>query len=470
MVSTSTSNTLYRLIERTKNNHMAFERTVGTNEAEEMASTFEGSEIRQRRLGKLIAGDIYEGETNNPNILTAKDVDLSSIAEPAHVPGFNVNADYERLQIAGQDTLRTLLQGAIYSGVRIGNDAAKPWARLGKEFSPDDSHFYVTGEFSAPKDMETRRLSLRVIPEHWSSPNFDTPFSVHGSGDVLEVVNDYAEESIVLGSIQHLLPLDSPRTIAYRREGRRNGDNGIVINPIMTCPHRCGFCSRQYDSLNHEVASENKLPLAQFSPKEIVDYAAFKYPDTNWRELERVSLVTGSFNTFEDLHTYLDGMGKALYEKSNGEFNPAENENQEILVLTHLARTRSDFEQLKELGVALQDTIEILDDDRRHEHMPVAHTKAIPKFAYSQEDILGSIPVAVDVLGTRDYRATLILGLDDFETTRRGLIDMRSSGLRRLYTPAFQPYGIKDHALYKMTFLELAKMRSFISQTFDRVY
>jgi hypothetical protein len=364
-----------------------------------------------------------------------------------------------------------MLYGAIYAGVRLGNEEALPWARLGNEFSPTNSHHYVTGSFQHSSSPEqSRRLSLRVIPQSWQDPTFQTPYIVEGVDGKLQLLHKGSDESSIVGEFDQLLPPDTPRTIAYLRENRHSGDNGVVINPIMTCPHRCQFCSRQYDILNLDVDKEGRVPTILFSPTEISRYIEYKYPDIEWENLNRISVVTGSFNTFEDMHAYLAALRGALYETSHGKFLSNPDSDQEILVLSHLARTEEEFRRLRELGVTLQDTVEILDDGRRKEFMKVAHKDAAPKYVFDQKTIIQSMKHAIKIFGEDDYRATLILGLDDSETTLEGFEAMQEAGLRKLYYPVFQPYGTADHELYQMSFAELLQARQVAHQMFNRVY
>ncbi len=271
---------------------------------------------RQRLIKRVIDADIAHEEDGNPYLRNAMGFDFSTVQEPVVDSRFDARINLGELTRAfpEEDPKDLLLYGAMVSGIKLGDDKASNWARLPREYSPQTSYFYVTGEFAAgPNRAAARRLSLRVIPEHWEDPRFDTKFTVNSVESQLELrfnPGDGAED-IILGRFNKLLPADVPR-LAYRREGRHDGDNGIVINPIMTCPHRCTFCSRQYDTLNKGVDLEDKAALAVLNPQEIVDHMMSKWPNMNWSNVSRLSLVTGSFNDFNHMHQYIDSLRESL--------------------------------------------------------------------------------------------------------------------------------------------------------------
>ena len=422
---------------------------------------------RAIQLARLAKMSQDQADPHSTGVIRATAFDINTVPEPENTGDFDARVASERLDVVNASEH---FRAAIYAGVKLGNEEAKWWPRLMPMYSPNDSMLVIAGSFVAVDaiDAEDRRLSLRVIPD-WKQPEFDTPYSVVGKDNNLELLyRGYNGATRRIGEFVNLLAVDSMSDV-YIRAGRSHGDNGIVMNPIMTCPHRCLFCSRQYDSM-HRTDSQEPAPLMVFGPEEIVEYTANKFPDLNWRSIGRISLVTGSFNTFDEMEEYTGRLSKAITERTGGNFAPADNKHQEILVLTHLARNRRHFEVMRKLGVAIQDTIEIIDDERREQVMPVKHKPAVPKYEYSFDDIIASIPDAIRVLGKDNYRATVILGLDTYDTTTRGLQMLGQAGLRRLYYPMFQPYGYDDHTLYKMSFEDIRRSIELANNLFARVY
>lgn len=428
-------------------------------------STNPPSTSRLVKLGKLSLAQEDLTDPSSSRVIRASGFDINSVSEPLDTGDFDANINI--LNGTEAPTTHDFVLGAIYAGVHIGNPEAKPWARLSPAYLPEDSMLMITGNF-LQTNGSARRLSLRLMPDAWEKSALQTPYTVHETEGRLELTYRQDDQFRSVGSFKELLPIDGIADV-YMRGERAKGDNGIVINPIMSCPHRCHFCSRQYDSVNRGDA-EGRTPLMVFSPREMVDHTLNRLPDIDWATVQRLSLVTGSFNTFEEMTKYISELSDELRLASNGQFSPGPHTAQEILVLTHLARTPEHFKELKQLGVSLQDTIEVIDDDVRREIMPRAVSRAVPKYHYDFEEIVDSVPDAIDILGKENYRATVILGLDDQQTTVNGFKLLQEGGLQRLYTPVFQPYGYQDHKLYRMRFDELLTVRRTADALFSRVY
>ncbi|HUS26114.1 MAG TPA: hypothetical protein VMY99_02080 [Nevskiaceae bacterium] len=131
------------------------------------------------------------------------------------------------------------------------------------------------------------------------------------------------------------------------------------------------------------------------------------------------------------------------------------------------------MEALKALGVRhLEHTLEVIDDKRREHIMPkrAKNPAVLNKGEVTFDQVLASIPDGVAVFGADRYTATMLIGLDDFQTSVAGLRALREAGLSKLSSPVFQTYtysGLRDYA---MSFSEVMETRRMASRLFARQY
>jgi hypothetical protein len=358
--------------------------------------------------------------------------------------------------------LRTLLS---YSGAVPADGDAESLFHINSSFTPEKALAHATFELFG------RRLAVRAIPRNWED-RLQTPFRVRRVGDRAQVMLQAdGGRMIELSEPGEVLTPESSclDNLSYFSDGReREEDTSITINPIQTCALRCQFCRRQYDTvdeLNATASSpEEKKRLARLTGDQAAWHLIEKYRNVDWGSKMQIAIVTGTFLDFTHMRDFVKAFGDSMRERTQGKFDPANNPLQNMRILTHLAETEDHFVQLKNLGVrSIQNTIEIIGDERRSTMMQAAGSgggkRLLAKSDVSFDRALDGVRAGVNVLGPQHYRATVILGLDDAETTIEGLKDLQDAGLRVLQSPvyeAFEPQGVN---LYQMSAADLIGAR-----------
>lgn len=397
----------------------------------------------------------------------------SITAFQAEQSGFDISAGVDRLdsafdpnihpetamrligEVGLQEVVRTWL---IYAGARPCTDNDKALFHAKPETVAQE------GLFHAAVRIGDRRTSVRFSPPEWGG--FASPFTLKGHDGVVDLSND----SIGIRFQGEALEPESAclKNIAYKSDGRdRLEDQSITVNPIQSCPMRCKFCRRQYDQYDLFQDSQAGLApsardrLVNLKPEELAVHLLVKYPELNWSSNMQIAIVTGTFANFKHMFTYIEQFVDTMSRTTQGKFDPRVKQLQNIHVLSHLARTRDEMDALRSIGVkTYQDTAEIVNDDRRAALMPKANPKnrvLLGKGELKFEDILQSVADGVEVFGRNNYFVTLILGLDTYDDTMRGLQGLAEAGLTYLDRPAYQPFELGGISLYAMGVTDLIR-------------
>lgn len=358
----------------------------------------------------------------------------------------------------------------IYAGVGTGSDYEKRFFHAKPETAA------LEGLYHATLRINDQRTAVRYTPNEWEAQA--SPFTLHAHDSGLAI---YHHDQLVAHDPEVLEPEASClRNISYKSDGRnRDKDQSITANPIQSCPMRCKFCRRQYDEYDEYRKTRKELGLApaeqliNLKPEELATHLVEKYPNLDWSSDNQIAMVTGTFANFDHMHGYIDKFVGAMEVATNNAFSPRTQPLQNIHILTHLARTPDQMQALKELGVkTVQDTAEIIDDARRQEVMPKANpknTRLLGKGEVSFDEILEGVSSGIEVFGENNYFVTVILGLDDYETTQRGLRQLKEAGLRHLDAPIYQPFQLSGVALYQMAVRNLIDASLQAKEDFDIV-
>lgn len=352
--------------------------------------------------------------------------------------------------------------GIIYSGIHPADFQSREWARLLDVYPQSNSFPFITGE------LNSRRTPARAIPPTFQADEkLHTPFIGHGSSTrEIEVEFYGGPRRFSVGKITKLLPLDSPSVIAYVRRLKgpeHRQDLSITINPLLACGERCAFCYRQYGLLgNIELGAKEKTPLIRIQPEVMARYIRIKFANLDLRKVVHFGLVTGAFKNYDDLYNYLVKFRTELNVEAGQGFT----------ILTHLATSKEQMLGLRDLGVTeLQHTMEIFDDSRRREIMPVLsrNTNIVPKYSVSFDKVLSMVKPGQEIFG-EGFAVSSILGIDNFTNTINSLVRLRKEGLIKLSFPVYQTYNLEGISLYNMTFPELIEARQMAKSLFIRQY
>lgn len=361
----------------------------------------------------------------------------------------------------------------IFSGVHPLDYTSRDWARLLKEYPPSESFPFITGKLNG------RRMPARAIPPNFQQTDrFHTPFEAKGTnqGRAIEISLDGDNRQIVVGTMDELLHLDSPSVVAYIRQPKGPDHKqkfSITINPLLSCGERCAFCYRQYGLWgNTRLGAQKRSPLMRIQPETMAEYLAIKFGQVDFSRLSYIGLVTAAFKNYEDLYNYIDSFVSSLYRVTRGNFDIGKND-QGVALLTHLATTREKMLALKEVGVIeLEHTLEMFDDQKKRKVMPVLSKSdsVFPKSDVGFDQVLSLIHQGMEVFGDDRFSVTAILGIDDYDTTVRGLKSLGQAGLAKLSFPVYQAYNRAGMSLYRMSFEELIETRQMAKNLFIRQY
>lgn len=316
------------------------------------------------------------------------------------------------------------------------------------------------------------RTTLRCVPDSWTIdyPQLFTPFRLDVDGNILMSGEHIASPT-------ETLPNESQcsTNIYYYSDGNRfSGDTSLTVNPVQTCPLRCGFCRRQYDSIDQARKDNTRtsdVRLKNFSP---IDLAAelTGIEGLDWGSNMQVSFVTGAFNDFESMHDYVEAFISEMRLRTNGLFDPTENYKQNIHIMSHLARTATDFTRLKQMGArTYSDTIEVIDDIRRQVIMPEPRSRLVaPKGSIVFDDCVRTASLGIEVLGERNYSPTIISGLDAFNETIDGADRLYREGVRFADMPVLLAVEQKALKLYQDSPINIAASQVIVRRLFSQVY
>lgn len=412
-------------------------------------------------------------------------IDMHAITSEAFASGeFEISEEYD--PYISDETLEELLTEAkhpssvmlpwiIVAGATV-DASATPHFRTKPDLRPEDSLFHARMRFDG------KRVVARAVPDEWArgNPKLGTPFHVTKEGEDLVLYKRNAQGALeVLGKSEETGVLGSTclKVIAYNSSGDTQiKDTSITANPIQYCPLRCTFCRRQYDTVD-EVRKNGEQTdstrLVNIPPSVMADHLLQRYGSVDWASRMQVSFVTGTFRDFDTMHQYVDAFGKRMREITGGGFDPAHNAMQNIHLSTHLARTTDDMRRLYDAGVhSVQDTIEIVNDDVRKDVMRKAKAgdgRLRAKGELTFDDCLQAVEAGVQVMGENGYYASLVLGLDTYEDTVRGMNALRDAGLTRLDPSTYQPFEKSGLKLFRMSAEDIVRSTLKYEQTFAAV-
>ncbi len=230
----------------------------------------------------------------------------------------------------------------------------------------------------------------------------------------------------------------------------------------MVCPLECAFCIR--------VHTDTKdFGLVNFNPTETAAYLREKYGTDTWNRLKMIKIITGAFRDYPTLKDYTSSFLGEMRGITGGKFDPKNNSNQKVHLLTNLVQTRSELEEVKNLGVgSLEHTIEIIDDERRRQYMRRAnpHAKTPGKGEQTFDEMIEVAANAVEVFSSDNYGTTVVLGMDDEHTTLRGYKAMYDAGVRQSTGGLFVPNAYDEIRLQQTTFAQTMRLRRAAARLF----
>ncbi len=415
--------------------------------------------------------DMLEGWDNLPVPASIPErynanISFETIRSIAHLCGAHRTAQEARDYVLGH-----LM---VYAGGHLADNEAGRWVRLATEFSHRHSFAYATLQL-----FGNRRVSMRVLPPSYrSQPRLQTPIQLHtNERQSVAISFDDGHVRFLVSTSRQLLPLDSARVIAYLRTARgpeHIAPKTITINPLLGCSERCNFCFRQYDTVGQRrFGALEQIPLFRLAPADMSRYIAYKFRTHDFPTIGQIGLVTGAYRNFDDLYTYTSSFLAHLARETDQGFNPHTRQHQELLILTHLVTERAQMAALKALGVHhLEHTLEVIGDETRQRIMPQQsrNPSLASKGSVSFSHVLSFIADAVAVFGEDKFSVALIIGLDDYDTTVRGLDALHRAGLRRLSCPVFQPYSYDAFGDMAMSFEEVMRIKRHAELLFVRRY
>jgi hypothetical protein len=403
---------------------------------------------------KLLALDVHMAGA--PHLLRAGDAvgwdDVSPLRYRPPRTADELARELEAQAFAfGEPALPRVLRAlAQYAGVAP-EGAAANYFTLDAKLSPTRLHPW------ARLGLPGRQANVRAIPGGWQvNPLLRTPLVATESGTgQLALWFDDGAERVELGTAPVLKP-NTTAPMAYR-----TADDIITANPRMICPQDCLFCIR-----HHLDASRNQL--VNFSARETAEYLVARFGDVDWASMRLVKFVTGAFSTFDQLLAFLERFAVAISELTNGRFDPIHRPDQGVFVITNLGRTREEMQALKHAGVAmLEHTIEIVDDRTRRLLMTTAAHggAAIAKGDGTFADMLAAAAVGAAEFQDK-FGVALVVGMDDFDTTRRGLRELSQAGVRCVTAGIFVPNAYDELTLMQMRFSEVMDIRRAVARSF----
>jgi hypothetical protein len=375
------------------------------------------------------------------------------------------------------DPIEILAPWLIATGVYV-DESAKPHFRTKPDFD------YRNALFHARITLGNERLAVRGVPDAWvtQDPRLGTPFKIFKEDSVLNVyhMSDHGATTLVGSSSEvGVLGSTSLKVLAYNSRGdNAERDTSITTNPIQYCPLRCSFCRREYDTLDEMRAGSSRsenTQIANIPPEDMADHLVRnRYKNIDWSSEMQIALVTGTFRDFEGMKRYIQAFGAAMHHLTDGAFDPANNLRQNLHISTHLARNSDQMNQLYGMGVhSIQDTIEIVNNDTRRQHMRKANPedrRLQAKGELTFEDCLDSVEAGLEVFGPTGYYAALVLGLDNYDDTQRGLHALKDHGLRSLDASIYQPFNKASLNLYSMSAANIIRSYLACRSMFNTTY
>lgn len=342
---------------------------------------------------------------------------------------------------------------AMYAGVHPEGDAAR-FFTLHRGLSPDIIHPTVQ------LHIGDRSARIRAVPSGWQK---DTPARTpivatsNPKGDAVDLWFDEPSEDRRHLYTANVLSPATPTPLVYR-----TGEI-MLINPQMVCPLECAFCI-------HKHLGTREFGLVNFSPRETVDYLMQQAEEgEDWGSLPMIKIITGAFRNYDHLRNYTKEFVAYMQSATEGAFDPVNNDHQTIHLLTNLVQSADEMEEIRALGVgSLEHSLEIFDDKKRRQQMYRAtkNGKVPGKGEQPFNELVEAARKGVDVYGPDNYALGIVMGLDEMDTTEKGLGTLHKAGVRQLTGGIFVPNAYSELSLQQMSFSEIMQARRFAASLF----
>lgn len=307
--------------------------------------------------------------------------------------------------------------------------------------------------------INDRPFTMRVVPKSWQKNNSIFATNFHIRGNVLSL------ESQELGTITSYCKLCSINNIAYISKNL-NSENVLCINPLQYCGQACKFCLR-----TQEIYSNNKKnTLINLDPAQMCRFLISELPNIDFGSLNEIYISTGRFRTKKDLLRYLKTFFLEVSKIWGEKFDPSRNQNQWIKVSTHLLDTCEAMSEAKQYGVKKYlYPIEMVSSSKRKAFMTHPSMRE-NKGEISFEEILGILDQASGVYGKDKIEPVLIIGLDTYQDTMRGLEALKNEGYETLTHTIFRAYTEEQLQYYSMDLEEIVDVLAYIKNNFGFGY
>ena len=307
--------------------------------------------------------------------------------------------------------------------------------------------------------INDRPFTMRVVPNCWQKKNSIFATNFHIRGNVLFL------ESQELGRITSYCKLCSINNSAYIAKNL-NKENVLCINPLQYCGQACKFCLRTQDIYSRK----KKNTLINLDPAQMCRFLISELPDIEFGSLNEIYISTGRFTTKKDLLRFLKTFKNEVSNIWGDKFDPARNQNQWFKVSSHLLDTYEAMAEAKQYGVKKYlYPIEIISNSKRKAYMTHPSMRD-NKGDVSFEGILGILSQASNVFGIDKIEPVLIIGLDTYQDTMRGLRALKNGGYEILTHTVFRAYTEDQLQYYSMDLGEIVDVLAYIKNNFGFGY
>ena len=210
--------------------------------------------------------------------------------------------------------------------------------------------------------------------------------------------------------------------------------------------------------------------LIYLTPEQMCRFLISELPDIEFGSLNEIYISTGRFTTKKDLLRYLKTFNLEVSKIWGEKFDPSRNQNQWFKVSTHLLDTCEAMAEAKQYGVKKYlYPIEIVSNSKRKSYMTHPRMRD-NKGDVSFEEILGILNQASNVFGKDKVEPVLIIGLDTYQDTMRGLKALKTAGHGILTHTIFRAYTEEQLQYYSMDLEEIVDVLAYIKNNFGFGY
>jgi len=307
--------------------------------------------------------------------------------------------------------------------------------------------------------IKNRRLTMRVVPNSWGDSDalISTRFTLQG--------RDVFLDDTKIGELSSLFTASSLKNLAYITKNVKDEYN-LNLNPYQLCAQNCLFCSKGYRHMTKSL----RQSLVNLNPEQILRYVEKKLPELNFDLLTEVIVLTGRYANCDKLLDYVASIITGVRKMSGGKFDPTKNTHQRVKISTHLLASKDDMLKAKNIGINRYIyPIEVFNDDLRRRYMTV-DSYTDNKGGVPINSVFESLEEAISVFGINAVEPVIIIGLDSYEDTVRGIQRIKNLGVDILTYSIFRVYDYDQFEMYRMTFEEIMDVISIIESTFSSGY